>query len=113
MLRRSLTFFNRRRIEFLYSRSGSRQNSRREVNRAMGAMSTDEHASRPGGAPADDRTFTPHPGRGLLFVLLSAVFFSSSGVLAKPVMLAGMTPQQVAAARIDRKSKRLNSSHVK
>nr|WP_245566019.1 EamA family transporter [Thermocrispum municipale] len=66
----------------------------------MGAMSTDEHASRPGGAPADDRTFTPHPGRGLLFVLLSAVFFSSSGVLAKPVMLAGMTPQQVAAARI-------------
>ncbi|MGH3434027.1 MAG: EamA family transporter, partial [Thermocrispum sp.] len=50
--------------------------------------------------PDRPRGFTPHPGRGLLFVLLSAVLFSSSGVLAKPVMLAGLTPQQVAAARI-------------
>ncbi|MFO7192741.1 MULTISPECIES: EamA family transporter [Thermocrispum] len=64
----------------------------------MAAPSAEQHVVRPAGAGA--RPFTPHPGRGLLFVLLSAVSFSSSGVLAKPVMLAGMTPQQVAAARI-------------
>lgn len=49
---------------------------------------------------ATPRAFTPHAGRGIALVLTSAVLFSSSGVLAKPVMLAGLSPQQVAAARI-------------
>lgn len=39
-------------------------------------------------------------GRGLSLVLLAAVFFSTSGVLAKPVMGAGMTPEQAAVLRI-------------
>ncbi|MER6897488.1 DMT family transporter, partial [Amycolatopsis sp. NPDC000740] len=41
-----------------------------------------------------------HRGRGLSLVLLAAVFFSTSGTLAKPVMEAGMTPEQVAVLRI-------------
>lgn len=50
--------------------------------------------------PAPAPTFQPHAGRGIALVLLAAVFFSSSGVIGKPVMMAGMTPPQVAAARI-------------
>ncbi|MBB4682753.1 EamA family transporter [Amycolatopsis jiangsuensis] len=46
-------------------------------------------------APGED-----HRGRGILLVLLAAVFFSTSGSLGKPAMVAGMTPEQVAAIRI-------------
>ncbi|MGW4485539.1 EamA family transporter [Amycolatopsis sp. NPDC004368] len=41
-----------------------------------------------------------HRGRGVVFVLLAAVFFSTSGTLGKPAMAAGMTPEQVATFRI-------------
>ncbi len=41
-----------------------------------------------------------HRGRGTLLVLLAALFFSTSGTLGKPAMLAGFTPEQVAAVRI-------------
>lgn len=41
-----------------------------------------------------------HRGRGTALVLLAALFFSTSGTLGKPAMLAGFTPEQVAAARI-------------
>jgi drug/metabolite transporter (DMT)-like permease len=41
-----------------------------------------------------------HRGRGTVFVLLAALFFSSSGTLGKSVMAAGIGPEQVAAARI-------------
>lgn len=41
-----------------------------------------------------------HRGRGTAYVLLAALFFSTSGTLGKSVMSAGVTPQQVAAARI-------------
>jgi drug/metabolite transporter (DMT)-like permease len=41
-----------------------------------------------------------HRGRGTAFVLLAALFFSTSGTLGKSVMAAGITPEQVAAARI-------------
>ena len=39
-------------------------------------------------------------GRGTALILLSAVCFGTSGTLAKPTMLAGLSPEQVAAARI-------------
>ncbi|QFU92320.1 DMT family transporter [Amycolatopsis sp. YIM 10] len=41
-----------------------------------------------------------HRGRGTVLILVAALFFSSSGALGKPVMLAGLSPEQVAAARI-------------
>ncbi|MEV0067687.1 MULTISPECIES: DMT family transporter [unclassified Amycolatopsis] len=41
-----------------------------------------------------------HRGRGVAFVLLAALFFSTSGTLGKPAMAAGMTPEQVATFRI-------------
>lgn len=41
-----------------------------------------------------------HRGRGTALVLLAALFFSTSGTLGKPAMLAGFTPEQVAAVRI-------------
>ncbi|WP_020660678.1 EamA family transporter [Amycolatopsis benzoatilytica] len=41
-----------------------------------------------------------HRGRGLVFVVLAAVLFSTSGSLAKPAMTAGLTPEQVATLRI-------------
>lgn len=63
-------------------------------------MTATTAAPQPSPVASTPRGFTPHAGRGMLFVLLSAVLFSSSGVLAKPVMLAGLTPPQVAAARI-------------
>ncbi|PRX51072.1 threonine/homoserine efflux transporter RhtA [Prauserella shujinwangii] len=39
-------------------------------------------------------------GRGLLLIVLASLFFGSSGVIGKPAMLAGMSPEEVAAARI-------------
>ncbi|MEU3270682.1 EamA family transporter [Saccharomonospora sp. NPDC006951] len=48
-------------------------------------------------------TFSPpavHRGRGITLILLASVFFGSSGVLGKPAMIAGLSPVQVAAARI-------------
>ncbi|MFJ1765533.1 EamA family transporter [Amycolatopsis sp. NPDC088138] len=39
-------------------------------------------------------------GRGTTLVLLAALFFSTSGTLGKSAMSAGITPEQVAAARI-------------
>ncbi|QRP48729.1 DMT family transporter [Amycolatopsis sp. FDAARGOS 1241] len=41
-----------------------------------------------------------HRGRGVAFVLLAAVLFSTSGTLGKPAMGAGLTPEQVATFRI-------------
>ena len=41
-----------------------------------------------------------HRGRGTALVLLAALFFSTSGTLGKPAMLAGFSPEQVAAVRI-------------
>ncbi|MEU5262640.1 EamA family transporter [Amycolatopsis sp. NPDC021455] len=41
-----------------------------------------------------------HRGRGTVFVLLAALFFSTSGTLGKSAMAAGITPEQVAAIRI-------------
>ncbi|PXY27999.1 EamA family transporter [Prauserella muralis] len=51
-------------------------------------------------ASPDSRTHTVHPGRGLILILFASLFFASSGVIGKPAMLAGLSPQQVAAARI-------------
>ncbi|PWV84845.1 Threonine/homoserine efflux transporter RhtA [Prauserella marina] len=48
-------------------------------------------------------SFSPpvvHRGRGIALILLASVFFGSSGVLGKPAMIAGLSPEQVAAARI-------------
>ncbi|MFD8498659.1 DMT family transporter [Amycolatopsis sp. NPDC059657] len=39
-------------------------------------------------------------GRGTALIVLSALFFSTSGTLGKPTMVAGLTPQQVAAVRL-------------
>lgn len=41
-----------------------------------------------------------HRGRGTALVLLSALFFSTSGTLGKSAMSAGFSPEQVAAMRI-------------
>jgi drug/metabolite transporter (DMT)-like permease len=41
-----------------------------------------------------------HAGRGTLLVVLASFSFGASGPLAKPVMDAGMGPQQVASVRI-------------
>lgn len=56
-------------------------------------MKTSELSSR---AP----TVLPHRGRGTILILASAISFGASGTLAKPAMLAGLSPEQVAAARI-------------
>ncbi|GLY69364.1 EamA family transporter [Amycolatopsis taiwanensis] len=53
-------------------------------------------AELPSRAPA----VLPHRGRGTTLILTSSVFFGGSGALAKPAMLAGLSPEQVAAARI-------------
>ncbi|MBK1788600.1 EamA family transporter [Prauserella cavernicola] len=45
-------------------------------------------------------TFVAHRGRGTALLLLASLCFGSSGVIGKPAMLAGLSPQQVAAARI-------------
>ncbi len=45
-------------------------------------------------------TATAHRGRGTAFILLASVAFGSSGPLAKSAMQAGLSPQQVASARI-------------
>jgi drug/metabolite transporter (DMT)-like permease len=39
-------------------------------------------------------------GRGIVLILLSSVCFGSSGAIGKPAMLAGMSPEEVAAVRI-------------
>lgn len=44
--------------------------------------------------------FRPHPARGVLLLLVASVCFGSSGVIGKPAMTAGLSPEQVAAARI-------------
>ncbi|WP_181775764.1 EamA family transporter [Amycolatopsis pittospori] len=41
-----------------------------------------------------------HRGRGIVLILLAALFFGTSGVLGKPAMQAGLSPEQVAAIRI-------------
>ncbi len=41
-----------------------------------------------------------HRGRGIVLILLAALFFGTSGTLGKPAMLAGMSAEQVAAIRI-------------
>lgn len=43
---------------------------------------------------------TPSATRGIVLIALSSLFFGSSGVLGKPAMQAGLTPPQVASARI-------------
>lgn len=50
--------------------------------------------------PAPPPEFSPHRGRGTTLILVSAVCFGSSGTIAKPAMIAGLSPQQVASARI-------------
>ena len=45
-------------------------------------------------------TLVRHRGRGTVLILLSAASFGTSGTIAKPAMLAGLSPEQVAAARI-------------
>lgn len=39
-------------------------------------------------------------GRGLALIVLASLCFGSSGALGKPAMLAGLSPEQVASARI-------------
>ncbi|MDT8914827.1 EamA family transporter [Amycolatopsis sp. PS_44_ISF1] len=46
------------------------------------------------------RSPVPHRERGAGLVLASALLFSTSGVLGKPVMLAGVSPEQAATLRI-------------
>lgn len=41
-----------------------------------------------------------HTGRGLMLILLASLFFGSSGAIGKPAMQAGLSPEQVASARI-------------
>lgn len=41
-----------------------------------------------------------HTGRGIALILLASLFFGSSGAVGKPAMLAGLSPEQVASARI-------------
>src|SRR2546423_1809970 len=49
---------------------------------------------------APSPAYTPRRGRGTALILLASVCFGSSGTIAKPTMLAGLTPEQVASARI-------------
>ncbi|RZQ59798.1 EamA family transporter [Amycolatopsis suaedae] len=51
-------------------------------------------------SPARAVPFVPHRGRGTALILLASLFFGSSGAIGKPAMLAGLDPEQVAAARI-------------
>ncbi|MGH3518238.1 MAG: EamA family transporter, partial [Haloechinothrix sp.] len=46
------------------------------------------------------RPVAAHTARGIALILLASLFFGSSGAIGKPAMLAGLSPQQVAAARI-------------
>lgn len=43
---------------------------------------------------------TPHAATGIALIALSSLFFGSSGIIGKPAMQAGLTPPQVASARI-------------
>ncbi|WP_216216329.1 EamA family transporter [Amycolatopsis aidingensis] len=44
--------------------------------------------------------FVPSRARGTTLIVLASVCFGSSGAIGKPAMLAGLAPEQVAAARI-------------
>ncbi|WP_020674375.1 EamA family transporter [Amycolatopsis nigrescens] len=44
--------------------------------------------------------FVSHRGRGTALIVAASFCFGSSGVLGKPAMLAGLSPEQVAAVRI-------------
>lgn len=46
------------------------------------------------------RVTLARPGRGTVLVVLASFCFGSSGPLAKPAMDAGLSPQQMASARI-------------
>ncbi|NIH81249.1 EamA family transporter [Amycolatopsis viridis] len=50
--------------------------------------------------PAHAPAFVPHRRRGTALILVASVCWGSSGTLAKPAMLAGLSAEQVAAARI-------------
>ncbi|NKQ58729.1 EamA family transporter [Amycolatopsis sp. K13G38] len=50
--------------------------------------------------PVRGTAFVPHRGRGTALILLASVSFGASGTIAKPAMLAGLSPEQVATARI-------------
>jgi len=49
---------------------------------------------------APPRAVVPRRGHGTALILVSSVCFGSSGTIAKPAMLAGLSAEQVAAARI-------------
>lgn len=52
-------------------------------------------------SPPIERAPVPaHTGRGIALILLASLLFGSSGAIGKPAMLAGLSPQEVAAARI-------------
>jgi drug/metabolite transporter (DMT)-like permease len=46
------------------------------------------------------RAFVAHRGRGTALILVSSACLGSSGAIGKPAMLAGLSPEQVAAVRI-------------
>lgn len=51
-------------------------------------------------AQAPAQAPTRHRARGILLLVLASICFGTSGALGKPAMLAGLSPEQVAAARI-------------
>ncbi|MEU6644849.1 EamA family transporter [Saccharomonospora sp. NPDC046836] len=51
-------------------------------------------------APATQRPPVARRGRGIALILLASLFFGSSGAIGKPAMVAGLDPDEVAAARI-------------
>lgn len=57
-------------------------------------MSESGSAARVPGTPSRSRA------RGIVLLVLASLCFGSSGALGKPAMTAGMSPEQVAAARI-------------
>ncbi|MFC4001118.1 DMT family transporter [Prauserella oleivorans] len=52
------------------------------------------------GTAADTDAGRPDTTRGVVLLLVASVCFGSSGAIGKPAMLAGLAPEQVAAARI-------------
>ena len=50
--------------------------------------------------PVREPAHLPHRGRGTALILLASVSFGTSGTMAKPAMLAGLSPEQLASARI-------------
>ncbi|GAA5115679.1 EamA family transporter [Haloechinothrix salitolerans] len=51
-------------------------------------------------SPARVRDARAHRWRGLALILAASLFFGSSGTIGKPAMQAGLSPEQVASARI-------------